>query len=295
MKQEITTFLLCIIMPMLFFPNFVWAAGNLTQNSSRECAICHFRWMDQFVAGHGTELAPLETEDVAGHEMMCLSCHDGSTDDSRTKIWLRDRHQTGMTPSAKVKIPKIFPLSHEGKMVCATCHSAHSVPTDTSIERTIFLRISSFDSQMCEMCHVEKHSNKNINHPLHTGKSPIPVQIIEAGGVLSVKDSKKLICESCHTAHGGVEHKNLLFPAKDSTLCGVCHTQQQETMTRPAKQLVNHPLQVEVKTELQDELQRQQIFPEISRRVQCLSCHQIHGNAPLVPNAAPEKLLRFFL
>ena len=253
------------------------AAGNLTQNSSRECAICHFRWIDQFVKGRGTELTPLETEDVAGNEMMCFSCHDGSTDDSRTTIWLRDRHQTGMVPSDKVKIPKLFPLSHDGKMVCATCHSAHSVPTDTSIERTIFLRISSRDSQMCEMCHIDQGYRGNLNHPVHKGDQLIPAQIFAAGGVSSVTNARHLICESCHTAHGGLEHKNLLFAASDSNLCSICHPEKNDNTRLAAREQKNHPLSVQLKKKRDGGTN---IITGPGQTVQCLSCHQVHRHEP---------------
>ena len=291
----------CCVLMLFFRPQVLVAAGNLTQNSSRECAICHFRWIDQFVKGRGTELTPLETEDVAGNEMMCFSCHDGSTDDSRTTIWLRDRHLTGMVPSEKVKIPKIFPLSHDGKMVCATCHSAHSVPTDSSIERTIFLRISSHDSQMCEMCHTEQGSRKFVNHPVHKGEKTIPAEIFAAGGVPSVTNTKHLICESCHTAHGGLEHKNLLFSVNNSTLCAICHPDKVDNTRLPARDQKNHPLSVQLKIESSGE---KKIFTGPGQTLQCASCHQVHSREPIVAeeiamegegkaNRDVNKILRF--
>ncbi|WP_136810108.1 cytochrome c3 family protein [Desulfosediminicola flagellatus] len=274
-KPLMTLSAVCFL--LLLSSHALIGAGNLTQNSSRECAICHFRWIDQFVAGHGTELSPLETEDVAGEEMMCFSCHDGSTDDSRIKIWLRDRHQTGMVPSDKVTIPKIFPLSRKGEMVCATCHSAHSVPTDTSIERTIFLRISSHDSQMCEMCHTDQASKELSNHPVHKGKDVLPPEIFAAGGVPSDVDEKHLICESCHTAHGGLEHKNLLFPARNSILCSVCHADKVDDTAQQSLQQKNHPLSVTIKLEGG---KLAEVYTGLENSLQCLSCHVVHTHEP---------------
>ena len=216
MRWFLSLYLAALLMQMFVFTSDALAAGNLTQNSARECAICHFRWIDQFVQGHGTALADYEKEDVAGDELMCLSCHDGSTVDSRSKVWLLDKHKTGMKPSDKVKIPKLFPLSHEGEMMCATCHSAHSNPTDTSIERSIFLRITNNDSIMCEMCHVAQLPRKE-NHPIHQGKEPLPERIFAEGATPSFTDRNHVICESCHTPHAGVE-KNLVSTMAESAL-----------------------------------------------------------------------------
>jgi predicted CXXCH cytochrome family protein len=249
-------------------------AANLTQNSSRECAICHFRWIDQFVRGHGTVLADYEKEDVAGEELMCLSCHDGSTDDSRSKVWLLDMHKTGMKPSDKVKIPKLFPLSHEGEMMCATCHSAHSNPTDTSIERSVFLRITNNDSIMCEMCHIAQLP-LTANHPTRQGKEPLPDRIFAEGATPSFTDSRHVICESCHTPHGGVE-RNLVHTLENSALCIICHANKIDDKNAPMTEQVNHPLHVEFKTDPAREITLQ---AGENNSLQCLSCHKVHQHA----------------
>jgi predicted CXXCH cytochrome family protein len=264
-----------ILLPAYFITTGAWAAGNLTQNSSRECAICHFRWIDQFVEGHGTALAEYETEDVAGDEMMCFSCHDGSTEDSRSKVWLLDMHKTGVVPSDKVKIPKLFPLSHEGKMMCATCHSAHSNPTDTSIERSIFLRITNNDSIMCEMCHVNQLARIE-NHPIHEGKEPLPDRIFAEGATPSFTDPRHVICESCHTPHGGVE-RNLVYTLVDSGLCAICHGDKIDAEGAPPAEQVNHSLFVKFKA---DPTLRIELKQGEGGTLQCLSCHKVHQHAP---------------
>ena len=267
---------LTILLAGLFVPfHNTNAAGNLTQNSSRECAICHFRWIDQFVEGHGTALAEYETEDVAGVELMCFSCHDGSTEDSRSQIWLLDMHKTGIKPSDKVKIPKLFPLSKDGEMVCATCHSAHSNPTDTSIERSVFMRITDTDSILCEMCHVNQIP-KEHNHPIHTGKNPLPDRLFADGSTPSFTNINHVICESCHTAHGGVE-RNLVHTMSESALCILCHKDKSDADPVKSSTGENHPLKVEFKTDpaLKIELQAGE-----KNTLQCLSCHKVHQHAP---------------
>lgn len=269
---------------VLFLGSIAEAAGNLTRNSSRECAICHFRWIDQFIEGHGTALSDYEVEDVAGDEMICFSCHDGSTEDSRRKVWLMDKHKTGMQPSDKVKIPKLFPLSHDGRMICATCHSAHSNPTDTSIERSIFLRITNNDSVMCEMCHIAQLQPKE-NHPVHQGKEPLPEKIFTHGGTPSYTDVRHVICESCHTAHGGVE-RNLVYTMRRSALCILCHAEKLDDPEGPVVEQVNHSLYVSLKL---DQLKEFPLQTGENNSLQCLSCHKMHQHAPETKGLITQK------
>ncbi len=267
---------LIIFLAGLFLPfHSLKAAGNLTQNSSRECAICHFRWIDQFIEGQSTVLADYELEDVAGVELMCFSCHDGSTADSRLKVWMQDMHKTEVKPSDKVKIPKLFPLSKNGEMVCATCHSAHSNPTDTSIERSVFLRITNTDSIMCEMCHVNQVPNET-NHPVHSGKNPLPQQLFDEGASVSLTDPNFVICESCHTAHASVE-RTLVHTMAESAICIICHTDKIDANPTQSAVGVNHPLKVEFKTDPSVTIPLQ-AGPKNS--LECLSCHKVHEHAP---------------
>lgn len=284
MRRLLSIYLAALLLPMFFFTADARAAGNLTQNSARECAICHFRWIDQFVQGHGTALAGYEKEDVAGDELMCLSCHDGSTADSRSKVWLLDMHKTGMKPSDKVKIPKLYPLSASGEMMCATCHSAHSNPTDTSIERSVFLRITNNDSIMCEMCHVAQLP-RTENHPIHLGKEPLPDRIFAEGATPSFTDRNHVICESCHTPHGGVE-RNLVSTMAASALCLICHPNKIDDTTGPATEQVNHPLHVEFKTDPTRDITLQ---AGEKNSLQCLSCHKVHLHAPETKSLVAQK------
>ena len=272
------------LLQAVIFSTVAEGAGNLTQNSSRECAICHFRWIDQFIEGHGSALVDYEAEDVAGDEMMCFSCHDGSTEDSRVKVWLLDKHKTGMKPSDRVKIPKLFPLSANGDMMCSTCHSAHSNPTDTSIERSIFLRIVNNDSIMCEMCHVDQLI-KAENHPIHQGKKPLPGRIFAEGATPSYSDINYVICESCHTAHGGVE-KNLVSTVTGSTLCIICHGDKVDVASLNASERVNHSLFVKFKVDPARDI----IFQHGENdTLQCLTCHKVHLHVPGTKSLVAEK------
>ena len=172
-------------------------------NSSRECAICHIRWVDALVRNEPrADLMEAVLERQAGSGDMCLSCHDGSVVDSRFKVWSTRHHTTDSVPSAAVSIPTDkFPLDAQGRMTCATCHTAHAVPDSSDLKTVIFLRQPNVDSALCLSCHP-KHAQKNdFQHPLGRGDSPVPQVILEAGGKTSV-DGHTVICQTCHEPHG---------------------------------------------------------------------------------------------
>ncbi len=102
-----------------------WGQEVLT-NSSKECAICHIRWvqaLDRRDLQNNTMQAAMERQTGSGD--MCLSCHDGSVVDSRFKVWSTRHHTTDAAPSPAVHIPtEKFPLDAQGHVTCATCHTA---------------------------------------------------------------------------------------------------------------------------------------------------------------------------
>ncbi|MBN1227170.1 MAG: hypothetical protein JXA79_09265, partial [Deltaproteobacteria bacterium] len=113
----------------------------MVPNSAKECAICHFRWLDQFYhEGRDTDLVKYQEERVAASEMICYSCHNGIIVDSRERFWAKRGHPVNMKPSDKVKIPEDMPLGPEGKVSCATCHTAHGVSDELRFQQTIYLR-----------------------------------------------------------------------------------------------------------------------------------------------------------
>lgn len=137
-------------------------------SSAKECAICHYRWVDTFfIDGKGTDLVEYQSEMVVSKPEMCFSCHDGSVVDSRAKVYNDLRHKINEPPPATMNIPKIFPLDKEGNMQCATCHTAHGVSSEMGIEKTIFVRTSNKNSDMCRMCHTDKDGGIDTgNHPI---------------------------------------------------------------------------------------------------------------------------------
>ena len=217
-----------IIIIFIIHTAFAAEKDDLKPDSAKECAICHYSWVDTFFVEHrGSELASLPERPTAADAEMCYSCHDGSTVDSRKQIINDRRHQTGIQPSEKIKIPEIFPLDEEGRMDCATCHSAHGVSTEPGIEKTIFLRTPNEDSEMCRMCHTDTLGGpEKGHHPLDKTTLKISAELIKYGGVAGTKPNQ-VICESCHVAHGGFTDKRLVLPIDRPqafpVLCEMCH------------------------------------------------------------------------
>ncbi|HLB05546.1 MAG TPA: cytochrome c3 family protein, partial [Thermodesulfobacteriota bacterium] len=239
-----------LLLLFLSFPIDGKTQEQLSPNSAKECAICHFNWIDEFYReGRHTFLADLPKDKMAANEMMCYSCHDGSVVDSRFRVWETNRHKPGLMPSAKVRIPSFFPLAKDGSVQCYTCHSAHGVDTRPGIEATIFLRTSNKDSAMCRECHVGKDRGpKKGSHPVDVTSLEIPKEIFEAGGKTGTKKNQ-IICQTCHTPHGSSSDKFLVIPNSGkgithSELCETCHTVKPNIKEKSKMRAYSHPVDV---------------------------------------------------
>ena len=232
MKKIVYLNIFLFVAIFTFNVSFAAVEAPKNPNSAKECAICHYRWIDTFfLEGKGTDLVPYHSEKVAATPEMCFSCHDGSVKDSRTK---RDKdygHKTNVTPPANMKIPEIFPLDETGKVHCATCHTAHGVPSGGDTHETIFMRTSNKNSAMCTMCHTNKVGGQNSgNHPLDSMKQQIPVKLVLQGAVTG-NPKNRVICETCHAAHGARGNKLTIVDNKNSELCVTCHNNQKSLLT----------------------------------------------------------------
>ena len=130
MNKNSYLFLLIVILVLQFKLSDaqMTAAPPKNPNSAKACAICHYRWIDTFfVEGRGSDLAEYTAEKVVATPDMCFSCHDGSIADSRARAFRTAQHKTNVPPPDHMQIPDIFPLDEQGKMQCATCHTAHGV------------------------------------------------------------------------------------------------------------------------------------------------------------------------
>jgi predicted CXXCH cytochrome family protein len=253
-------------------------------NSSKECAICHIRWVQAFDRSHPQESA-MQTvmERQAGSGDMCLSCHDGSVTDSRFKVWSTRHHTTDAVPSPAVRIPtEKFPLDTQGRMTCATCHTAHAVPGNSDLRTVIFLRQPNVDSSLCLACHPQHAQKSDCQHPLGRAKSPVPKTILDAGGKTS-PDGYEIFCQTCHEPHGAQNAWMLVLPP--SELCIACHTDKAPEVSPSAGAPVHRIGHTYTGFKPPATLLAEKATFGPSGELGCLSCHRLHdasGARPLL-------------
>jgi predicted CXXCH cytochrome family protein len=271
-------------MLVFLFLTLPLAAQDALRNASRECAICHIRWVDALAAPSASNTgmnAILERQ--AGSGDMCLSCHDGSVADSRFQVWSTRHHTTQEIPSSAVRIPTdIFPLDAQGRMNCATCHTAHAVPDSSDLKTVIFLRQPNIDSSICLACHGQYERHSDFQHPLGTLASAIPPAILRAGGKTAA-DGRTMICQTCHEPHGAQNDWMLVLPP--SELCIACHTDKNAEVAAPAGAPVHHIGQTYPGFDPPSSLLAQGAAFGPLHELSCLSCHRLHdasGARPLL-------------
>jgi hypothetical protein len=158
---------LLILLSLLPFASGLFAA-EMNRDSSKECAVCHYEWMPEFVFNlKGSDIVDYQREKVVATEKMCFSCHNGTVGDSRIKIWSGDMHKLADKIPKHMRIPDNFPLDN-GKINCRTCHTAHATgdPKAEGVEKSVFLRVENSDSQLCESCHTDFSKGVYTSHPL---------------------------------------------------------------------------------------------------------------------------------
>jgi len=260
------------------------AAEKAPPNSSRECAICHIRWVGAFDRSEiqaGSMQAVMERQ--AGSGDMCLSCHDGSVVDSRFKVWSTRHHTTDAKPSPAVTIPtETFPLDDQGRMTCATCHTAHAVAGNSDLRTVIFLRQPNVDSSLCLACHPRHAQKSDRQHPLGRRDLPVPKAILDAGGKTSA-DGHMVFCQTCHEPHGARNAWMLVLPP--SELCIACHTDKAPEVSPPAGAPVHRIGHTYTGFKPPASLLEEKATFGPNGELGCLSCHRLHdasGAKPLL-------------
>ncbi|MCD8554998.1 cytochrome c3 family protein [Seleniivibrio sp.] len=294
MKKLLLIFTLAILSSTAF-------AADITKSnpdSSKECALCHYEWMPQFLFDlKGTEVVPYQKDKVVAAEKMCYSCHNGTVGDSRVKVWSGGMHKLSDKIPEHMNIPNNLPLE-KGKIACRTCHSAHSTgdPRNDRIDKSIFLRMENYDSQLCVACHKDIGHDGNISHPLkapQSGYEGMASAVKSRYGKLGSKG--QVVCESCHVAHSPKGEKLLIEPLDGGKVCGVCHENVVDANSGEyVKGLLNHP--VNVKHGRQAEMQA--MINEGGKygkdgKVICSTCHSTHkakAEGLLVEDNAESKL-----
>jgi predicted CXXCH cytochrome family protein len=279
MKKGTSLHLSVIFLALHVSISFAQAEAPRNPDSAKECAICHYRWIDTFfIDGKGSDLVEYQGEKVVAKPEICFSCHDGSVADSRARVYNDRRHKINQPPPEHMKIPELFLLDKDGNMQCSTCHTAHGVPSEMGIEKTIFIRTSNKDSGMCRMCHTDKEGGPKFgNHPVGTSEKKIPDKLISHGA--SVGEGKNnMICETCHTVHGSPNESFLIESARNSRLCLECHDDKNIFTPDGTR---NHYHVINVKSEkvkIPDELIRKGAILGNNGEIICQTCHKVHNN-----------------
>lgn len=256
------------------------ATAESRENASQDCAICHIDWI-QSLESEATETRTdsVDKGRLAGTADMCLSCHDGSVVDSRLKVWMSDHHVTGRVPPEWVDIPTDkFPLDEEGKMTCATCHSAHPAAEDpgSDIATVVFLRRPNVDSSLCLMCHSQFSRQESVHHPLGKQADVVSATLRKAGGKTTA-DGTTIICQTCHQPHGSTNPKMLVLPVTE--LCVSCHSSQSAELSHFPTE-VSHRMGATFPGFVppRDFIDKGAQFGPRGE-LSCLSCHRMHRGA----------------
>ncbi len=276
-----------ILLFILFFCSFICLKSSfaydkekakMLRDETKECAICHYEFIPQIWVGNGTELVEYVPGRFVGDERVCYGCHNGGVADSRWRAWSMQRHPL-KKPSDKIKITKEFPLNDKGEMYCGTCHTAHGVDTDASVEmeRTIFLRYSNNNSEMCMSCHTNQAKGKEGgSHPVNVSTIKLPEKLSHIGGFTG-DEPNKVICQSCHSPHGTSEKKLLVAPIKNAELCVLCHYDKDAKTRKEAARKGTHPVNIASDTvKISEKLRKLGSRTGTKGRINCLSCHTVH-------------------
>ncbi len=278
-----------------FFLLLVDQAGAAPRlpSAKRECALCHVMWLTEFRRDDVTTLIPydpkpvVETgkQDVSSTERMCLSCHDGWVLESRD-LWKNreDAHPVGQKPSEDIHIPivegkNLFPLNHDGKMYCGTCHTAHGVDWGAT-DSPVFMRVRSRDGELCQACHDEKSKGPEAGfHPLNKELKNRPALFDTSDAKLS--NDGKITCQSCHSPHLARDDKLLVTRNDRSQLCGSCHDDRAANSMASAARMHTHPVNVIPKqARIPASLKEQGAKLAPDGAVICETCHKPHEAQP---------------
>jgi len=240
------------------------------RESAKACAVCHFQWMDEFRYGSGgTALVAQPMEKMVARPEMCWSCHDGSIVDSRDRL-MHKGHEIGEPPPPGMSIPHEFPLDRDGNVQCATCHTPHALRSDQETHVNLFLRAPNEDSSACRACHGEMDAGfAGGSHPMGDFEQGVPHSLVEQGAKTG-PSGDRILCETCHTAHGSTNSALLVENAGDSSLCITCHRDQM------ASHLV-HGKAVENVIPIRLAMQGAKLGDD--GRITCLTCHAVHENS----------------
>ncbi|MBI5559118.1 MAG: hypothetical protein HY885_15940 [Deltaproteobacteria bacterium] len=146
--------------------------------TEKECVLCHQgdpRTANSLIQGSPT--------------LACGGCHG----DIMTSGYM---HPVDVRPD-KVVIPKDFPLSPSGLIVCTTCHDVHGAYMDSFGETSNFLRRQERGRAFCAGCHSETTLSGAGGHPQALGEAHFQSKYISSGQGQELDETSKN-CISCH-------------------------------------------------------------------------------------------------
>ena len=259
---------------------------SLHADTSKKCAICHYKWVSTFFLEHrSTPIAKADDKSLETFSReMCISCHDASVRDSRSTICNDPGHKVGRVPSMRVNIPSDFPFDENGALKCTTCHTPHAVTEGSESMVEYFLRAPNENSAFCKTCHKQMLGGlARGNHPIDVSVNANTDIILRGGGKFGTSRSNQIICETCHRAHGGVNDKRLVLPVENiksmSVLCEVCHTRNAIRPGKISGKTRSHPVDVRPGKGVQIPVawaNGEKVFVDHRGEIVCRTCHKPH-------------------
>jgi len=234
----------------------------------------------------------LDDDGVDGHAL-CRNCHDGFVNDNR-EVWdpRAVHHPVDIVPERE--LPPFFPLSEDGEIICATCHSPHGVVDEDaalevaeadgtvelirhSSEGIGFTRLSVENSALCTACHEDAAHESALSRLDLGGGSHLVGDELEdamarrpgAGGEATLADGLEKGCLGCHASHGGASEP-MLRAADDGVLCVTCHEPQ-------ASETHSHPLGAHSGKDMPTPRRTAALLTARNGGVLCRTCHDAVG------------------
>ena len=239
-------------------------------NSSRECAICHIRWVDALVRNDPrADIMETVLERQAGSGDMCLSCHTDKAPETKpaagAPVHRIGHTYPGFEPPATL-LDERATFGSNGELGCLSCHRLH----DASGAKPLLIRKNE-DSSLCLECHKKERAVIESRHDLRLS-SP---ETVNASGE---KPSVSGPCGSCHRIHGwarDVPETN----RPHSSGCMECHN-----VGGPGS--YNRPYEDAhaVGTTLSQGMSTTLPLDSATGDIGCMTCHDPHA-APLTPEA----------
>lgn len=188
-----------------------------------------------------------------------------------------------------MKLPQIFPLDENNKIQCATCHTAHGVPSGEDTKTTIFMRTSNIDSAMCRMCHPDEAYIEKTVHDLIVS-APLSINIANQ------TPAESGTCGVCHLVHNSKNKIKLWAQGFGmgynvmERMCNSCHSETGCAKNK-TPQVSFHPREKLIKNIGKNIKGRPNYFPLFHGRsgepvtegnISCPSCHNVHQWNPKI-------------